>query len=79
MTLKNLSKIIDTYQEQLGITDISQFSSLKGLPFYNWTTAAERSQNSLQSFNDVIGLPLKNGVAYPLFDYERLLFDSLQN
>ena len=37
-------------------------------------------QNHAQaiSFNHAIGLPQKNGVAYPLFDYEQMLFDTLQ-
>ena len=31
------------------------------------------------SFNHVIGLPRKNGQELPLFDYERLLFNTLEN
>ena len=30
-------------------------------------------------FNHVIGLPQKNGQELPLFDYERLLFNTLEN
>jgi hypothetical protein len=31
------------------------------------------------TFNHAIGLPLKNGQPMPLFDYERMLFDTLQS
>ena len=38
-----------------------------------------RYQSTGTDFNHAIGLPRNDGVAYPLFDYERLLFDTLQN
>ena len=46
---------------------------LQGLPFYNF-------QNSLdaKTFNHTIGLPRKNGLEFPLFDYEQLLYSTLQ-
>ena len=57
---------------------------LKGLPFYTeWQAAAssvkKEAQKSRLSFNHVIGLPRKNGQELPLFDYERLLFNTLEN
>jgi hypothetical protein len=75
MTLQNLSKILDRYESQLGstTTDAEQFEILKGLPFYNW----QNPQNS-NTFNHAIGLPQKDGVSYPLFDYEQMLFDTLE-
>lgn len=30
------------------------------------------------TFNDAMGLPQKNGQSFPLFDYEQMLFDTLQ-
>ncbi len=79
MTLQNLSKILDKYEQQLGFSSssIQQFALLRGLPFYDWSQKTLDSKFS-SSFNHAIGLPEKNGVAYPLFDYERLLFDTLQ-
>jgi hypothetical protein len=32
----------------------------------------------ITTFNHAIGLPQKNGQSYPLFDYEQMLFDTLQ-
>jgi hypothetical protein len=75
MTLQNLSKILDKYEQQLGYSssNIQQFELLKGLPFYDW-----QHQYSSNTFNHAIGLPQKNGQAMPLFDYEQMLFDTLQ-
>ena len=74
MTLQNLSKILDKYESQLGSSSIGQFELLKGLPFYNF-----QNPKNYNTFNHVIGLPPKNGITYPLFDYEQFLFDTLQS
>ena len=90
MTLQNLNKILDKYeQQQLGIASTpsspqQQLELLKGLPFYTeWQAAPpsvqKEAQKSSLSFNHVIGLPRKNGQELPLFDYERLLFNTLEN
>ena len=74
MGLQNLSKILDKYESQLGSLNTEQFDRLKGLPFYNW-----QNPQDIRTLNHVIGLPQKNGKSYPLFDYEKLVFDTLQN
>ena len=91
MTLQALNKILDKYeqQQQLGIASTpsqpqQQLELLKGVPFYTeWQAAAPSVQKGAQkctlTFNHVIGLPRKNGQELPLFDYERLLFNTLEN
>ena len=80
MTLQNLSKILDKYQSRLGSTNTEQFEILKGLPFYSdWNRTINRATSAQTDFNHAIGLPTKNGQTFPLFDYEKLLFDTLQN
>ena len=86
MTLQSLSKILDKYESQLSnnSTNIEKLRLLKGLPFYTeWQVAVppvqKEAQESSLSFNHVIGLPRKNGQELPLFDYERLLFNTLEN
>jgi hypothetical protein len=75
MTLQNLSKILDKYDQQFGLTDIQQLDLLNGLSFYSsWDGAAGKSSD----FNRAIGLPKKNSQLYPLYDYERLLFNTLR-
>lgn len=79
MMLQNLNKILDRYEEQLGFTNSSnQFEQLRGLPFYDWSIGRGAS-NRITTFNNVIGLPQKNGRPMPLFDYEQMLFSILQN
>ena len=78
MTLQNLNKILDRYEEQLGFTNSSnQFEQLQRLPFYDWSRDRGVS-NRITTFNNVVGLPQKNGRPMPLFDYEQMLFDTLQ-
>ena len=90
MTLQNLNRILDKYELQLGSTNVQQFELRKELPFYNWHRQPQllpsgncglqklRSRNFGHNFNTEIGLPQKNGQSYPLFDYEQILFDTLQ-
>ena len=83
MTLQNLNKILDRYESQSGITTLpSQFELLKRLPFYCWweqSRTAKRANHTRCCFNHVLGLPEKNGQPMPMFDYEQLLFNKLQN
>ena len=73
MTLQNLSKILDKYDQKLGSSSLGRFELLKGLPFYNW-----QNPQDTRTLNHIIGLPQKNGQSYPLFEYEQLVFDTLQ-
>jgi hypothetical protein len=73
MTLQNLSKILDRYDKELGSTSIQLLKLLHGLSFYNFDDPVDT-----KNFNHAIGLPQKNGQAFPLFDYEQLLYDTLQ-
>jgi hypothetical protein len=73
MTLQNLSKILDKYEQQLGSTNTEQFELLKGLPFYNWpeeydqlAVTRTKVRTSSNTFNHTIGLPQKNGQSYAL-------------
>ena len=59
----------------------SSLSVLKGLPFWKWDKEEHRKQavvtNGKCCFNHVCGLPTKDKKEYPLFDYEKILYDSL--
>ena len=82
MTLQNLGKILDKYESELGFTTLpNQYELLKGLPFYcQWKQSSTviRVKHAQCCFNHIIGLPQKNGQPMPLFDYEQMLFDILQ-
>lgn len=83
MTLQNLNRIIDRYELEIGISkNEEKLQVLKGLPFYcqwpNNNSLLKRS-NGFCCFNHKIGLPRKDGIEYPLFDYEFQLFQALTN
>jgi hypothetical protein len=73
MTLQNLSKILDKYDQKLSSSSLGQFELLRGLRFYNW-----HNPQDTRTLNHIIGLPQKNVRAFPLFDYEQMLYDALQ-
>ena len=84
MTLQNLGKLLDFYDEKLGSTkNAEKFELLKELPFYcQWpnhyqSTAIRKLSSFFCCFNHAVGLPNKDGNSYPLFDYEILLFNAL--
>jgi hypothetical protein len=72
MTLQNLGRVLDKYELQFG-TQIQELSIFENLPFYDFHNPAYT-----RTFNHTIGLPKKNGQDIPLFDYEQLLYDTLQ-
>jgi hypothetical protein len=67
--------------QQQGITSSSSLSVLRGLPFWLWDQQQHREEhirtNGQCCFNHVVGLPQKDKKEYPLFDYEKLLYDTL--
>ena len=61
----------------------SNLSILKGQPFWIWDKQEHRQQaqasNGNCCFNHIVGLPQKDKKEYPLFDYEKILYDSLMS
>ena len=57
--------------------------SLKVKPFWIWDKQEHRQQaqasNGNCCFNHIVGLPQKDKQEYPLFDYEKILYDSLMS
>jgi hypothetical protein len=80
MVVKNLRKSVEYYRQELSSTTyLEQFNGLIGLPFYDWSESeSDEKIKSVYNFNHAIGLPQKNGQPMPLFDYEQLLYDTLQ-
>jgi hypothetical protein len=67
-------------QQQQG-TLSSSLQVLKGKPFWIWDKEEHlrlaTETNEQCCFNHIVGLPVKDNVEYPLFDYEKTLYDSL--
>jgi hypothetical protein len=71
---KRVSLEITTQQSKL-------FVGLHNKPFWIWNVdehkQAEIRTNGRCCFNHIIGLPQKDGIDKPLYDYEGIIFDSL--
>jgi hypothetical protein len=73
-----LKKIVSlaTTQQQSRLSEI-----LKDKPFWIWNVE-EHKQEDIKTdgdccFNHIIGLPTKEGIEKPMFDYEKILYDSI--
>jgi hypothetical protein len=70
-------------QQQQQTSSSSNLSNPKGLPFWIWSKEGHRQQAAATKgnccFQHVVGLPTKDKKEYPLFDYEKILYDSLMS
>ena len=80
MTFKDLKKRVSleatTTQQQSKLAE-----RLHNKPFWIWDVQEHKQEdiitNGLCCFNHIIGLPSKDTVDKPLYDYERIIFDCL--
>jgi hypothetical protein len=79
MTFKDLKKrvTLEAAQQQSRL-----FERLQNKPFWIWDIQKHRQQDVITSgdccFNHIIGLPQRDGDDKPLYDYEQIIFDSLE-
>ena len=74
MTIKDLQKVIEEHEstnDSAAMQDL--LNKLGGKSFYLW----DKSKRGLKSFNDIIGLPTKNGIPQPLWDYQKMIYKAL--
>jgi hypothetical protein len=53
-----------------------------GKPFWIWDKEKHKLEFLIDSnccFNHIIGLAVKNDKQYPIFDYQKLIFDAIEN
>jgi hypothetical protein len=79
LTFKDLKKRVSleaTAQQQCRLSEI-----LKNKPFWIWDVQEHKQEdirsNGLCCFNHIIGLPQKDSVDKPLYDYQRMIYDCL--
>jgi hypothetical protein len=82
MTFKELQKLIHYRQSESNSDRTRFFNRLKDKPFWIWNKE-EHMQADLDNdgdccFNHIIGLPKKDDVEKPIFDYEQRLHDLLE-
>jgi hypothetical protein len=79
VTFKDLQKLV---QSQSGPEQQSQLlQRLRDKPFWLWDQNQHRQEDIKTKgdccFNHIIGLPKKENTEKPMFDYKKLLYDSL--
>ena len=78
MTFKDLRKRVslETTHRQFNL-----FERLQNKPFWIWNITEHKQEdirtNGECCFNHIIGLPTKEGEEKAMFDYEKLLYDSI--
>jgi hypothetical protein len=82
MTFKDLRKLVVTSSNQQQQQTTLFSNRVCDKPFWIWNAEEHKAADILTNgdccFNHIIGLPKKNTQDKPLFDYEKSLFDILQ-
>jgi hypothetical protein len=78
VTFKDLLKLV---QSQSRPEQSQLLHRLRGKPFWIWNKQEHRHEDIRTKgdccFNHIVGLPRKDGIEKSIFDYEKLLYDSL--
>jgi hypothetical protein len=78
LTFKDLKKRVSL---QVSQEETRLFERLKGKPFWIWDKQQHKQEDIRTDgyccFNHIIGLPTKEGVEKAMFDYEKVLYDSI--
>jgi hypothetical protein len=78
VTFKDLQKLV---QSKSGPEQSQLLLRLGGKPFWIWDPKQHKQVDIKTKgaccFNHIIGLPRKDGIEKSIFDYEKLLYDSL--
>jgi hypothetical protein len=82
VTIKDLQKVIesqpdyDSYSSQH-----SELERLRGKEFWWWEPSVHKQRDKVFKgdccYNHIVGLPRKDGVKKPLFDYKKMLYKAL--
>src|ERR687883_417247 len=76
---KDLQKLVAQQQQEKARNEL--YDRLISKPFWVWDREQHKQEDIRTDgdccFNHIIGLPQKDGEDKPLFDYEELIFDSL--
>jgi hypothetical protein len=78
---KDLHKLVSQQQQEKARNEL--YDRLINKPFWIWDKEQHKQEYANTDgeccFNHIIGLPQKEGIDKPLYDYEQILFDTLQN
>ena len=81
MTFKEVQHLLESQPDYSGSQQSEMLQRLRGKPFYIWDSALHKQKGTTHKgdccFNDIIGLPKKNGKRHPIYDYEKTLYFAL--
>ena len=79
IVFKDLQKLVSNSHQENARKEL--FQRLHDKPFWIWDKQQHKQEDIRTDgdccFNHIIGLPTKEGVQKPLFDYEKILYDSI--
>jgi hypothetical protein len=86
MTIREMKKVLTTAAPALYDTDEIKkqalYSRLKNKPFWIWSVQEHKAEDRRTGgdccFQHIIGLPRRGNKQFPLFDYQKLIYDKLQ-
>lgn len=82
---RDLKRFVDEQQEQSNQEQHSMLDILRGKPFWIWGDDKEQHRLEYNRTNGkccsqhILGLPTKGGVEMPMFPYEELIYNTLQD
>ena len=83
MIFKEIQKIIHYRRSESNLDQTRFFNRLKDKPFWIWNVEQHKAEdirtNGDCCFNHIIGLPIKDGKERPLYDYQKIIYDALDN
>jgi hypothetical protein len=78
VTFKDLQRLVHS---QSGPGDNKLLQRLRDKPFWSWDPTSHKQADRIAKgdccFNHIIGLPTKDGIRKPLFEYEKMLYKAL--
>ncbi|MFL6413126.1 MAG: DEAD/DEAH box helicase family protein, partial [Nitrososphaeraceae archaeon] len=78
MTFKDLKKRISL---EIAEQRTEVFGRLLNKPFWIWNIEEHKQEDIMTNgnccFNHIVGIPQRNGQGKPLYDYEKIIFDTL--
>jgi hypothetical protein len=82
IVFKDLQKLVSSHSQQQQENKRKElFERLQGKPFWIWNIEERKHQDVITNgdccFNHIIGLPQRDGQDKHLYDYEKIIFDSL--
>ena len=79
VAFKDLHNLVSHSQQEQTTNQV--FQRLQGKPFWIWDKQQHKQEDAKTEgdccFNHIIRLPTKEGMEKAIFDYEKLLYDSI--